>query len=92
MRRRGEDRSLARLCQEVSGVLNRVRTAFGYTPMKGVAGRPEIVAAERAIERAARQVQQGQADARVWRRALAAYEAAWMAALKEVRRAEKRAA
>lgn len=36
MRRRGEDCSLTRLCQEVSGVLNRVRIAFRYSPMKGV--------------------------------------------------------
>ncbi len=60
--------------------------------MKGGEFDAEIAATERAIERAARQVQQEGAAPAVWRRALAAYEAAWMAALKALRCAEKRAA
>ena len=91
-RRQAAGRSISRLCREVSEVLNRVRSAFGTTPMKGVAGRPEIQTAEAAIERAAEQLQTGAGDPGAWQRALAAYEAVWMAALKELRRTGKRAA
>ena len=90
--RQATGRSISRLCREVSEVLNRVRTAFGTTPMKGVDRRLEIQAAEAAIERAAEQLQTGAGDPDAWQRALAAYEAVWMAALKELRRAGKRAA
>ena len=91
-RRRLQGHSLHRLCQDVSLVINRVRAAFGTIPMKAVADRPEIKAAEATIELAARQVQNGAEGAEVWRGALIVYEASWMAALRDLQRADKSAA
>ncbi len=84
--------SMPRCCQEVSEVINRVRAAFGNIPMKAVSDLPEIKAAEKTIERAARLVLSGTEDFDVWQGALIVYEATWMSALRELRRSGKWAA
>jgi len=85
-------RPVAQFSQEVSEVINRVRGAFGSIPMKTVADRPEIKAAEATIEQAARLVRSGLENVDVWRGALVVYELTWMSALKKVRQSGKSAA
>jgi len=90
-RRIGRD-PIYSLSRDVSEVLNRVRRAFGHLPMKPASDGPEVRAAEAAVEQTARQVRLGEAGPAAWQHALAAYEAAWMAALKALRQDGKQAA
>lgn len=91
-RRRVGGDPIYRLSRDVSEVLNRVRQAFGHLPMKPAADGPKVRAAEAAVEQTARQVRLGEAGPAAWQQALAAYEAAWMAALKALRQGGKQAA
>ena len=92
VQRRAGGFPLSRLRVEVCEVLNRVRAAFGRLPMGEVAGRPDIKALEVEIEQAAGKLRRGEWDVSEWSLALSAYEAAWMAALRELRRHRQRAA
>ena len=92
VQRRYRGRPLPRLCAEVCEVLNRVRAAFGGLPMHAVAGRTDVKALEAEIEQVAGKLLRGEGDAAEWRLVLDAYEAAWMAALRELRRDGRRAA
>ncbi len=91
-RRRREDVFLARLCADVSQVLNRVRLGFACIPMKAVANLPEIRVAEQEIERVSGALLQGLGTPEQWQEALVAYEVAWMAALRNLKQAGKQAA
>lgn len=70
--------SLARLGAELSAVINRVRRAFGPVSMADLAGRPEILQAERQVTLVAWQVVRGQQAPEAWQQVLAQYEACWM--------------
>ena len=78
--------------REVCEVINRIRAAYGPIPMKTVADRPEVKAAEATIEQAARLVYSGLENVEVWRGALVVYELTWMSALKKLRPSDKSAA
>ncbi|MDA0748863.1 MAG: hypothetical protein O2954_20285 [bacterium] len=91
-RRRREDVFLARLCADVSQVLNRVRQGFASIPMKAVANLPQICAAEQEIERVSGALLKGLGTPEQWQEALAAYEAVWMAALRDLKQVGKQAA
>ncbi len=85
-----ESYPLSRLCEEVSGVINRVRVAFDLNPMWDAADRAEIRAAEHAVDLEARRLQRGEGDPAAWRQALDTYEAVWMSALEELQRSGQR--
>lgn len=84
--------TLSQCSRDISGVINRVRGAFGSIPMKAVADLPEIKAAESTVDRAARLVIRGVEGVDVWRGALIVYESTWMTALKDLRASGKWAA
>lgn len=86
--------SVSRLGGELSAVINRVRSAFGPIPMRGLAGRPQVQRAEQVVDQTARQLLRGQADWSAWYRVLRQYEDAWMLELERTRstRAERCAA
>ncbi|MCC7262956.1 MAG: hypothetical protein IT369_10580 [Candidatus Latescibacteria bacterium] len=69
---------LAGLAAELSVVINRVRRAFGGTPMADFAGQPEVLAAARRVNQVAGQVARGESSRAAWREALAQYEACWL--------------
>ena len=77
--------SPARLSQELSAVINRVRRAFGPISMWGAAFRPQVGRAEQALERVAGQLLCGEVDSSAWQQALRQYERMWMALLDELR-------
>jgi hypothetical protein len=87
-----EPYTLSRLCEEVSGVINRVREAFDLNPMWDAADRLEIRKAEQVVDLEARRLQRGEGDPAAWRRALRDYETVWLTALTELRCAGQRAA
>lgn len=84
--------STIRFCQDISEVINRVRTAFGNIPMKAVSDLPEIKAAQATVERAARLVLSGREDVAVWRGALIIYESTWLFALRKLQHSDTWAA
>lgn len=87
MGKRLADRSypLARLGNELSAVINRVRQAFGPISMRQVAERFEVQEAEQAVNGAARQLQSGECDWSAWTQVLQDYEDVWMVLLDELR-------
>ena len=84
--------STIRFCEDVSEVINRVRTAFGSIPMKAVSDLPEIKAAQTTVERTARLVLNGIEDMAMWRGALIVYETTWLSALRTLQRSDNWAA
>jgi hypothetical protein len=70
--------SLSYLGAELSGVINRVRRAFGPVSMADFAGRPEVLQAARQVNLVAWHVAQGERQPEVWQQALAPCESCWM--------------
>ena len=80
---------LAYLAEDLSQCINRVRQAYGPTPMHTVADRLEIKQAEAHIEHSAKHFFNNQLDRIGWSQALAQYEQTWLAVLVELHSQDK---
>ena len=83
-RSKAPHRSLTHLANELSQSINRVRQAYGSTPMSTVAERLEIKQAEEYIERSADRLLKGELDRLSWHQALGQYEQTWLMLLDEI--------
>ena len=76
--------SLTTLANELGQSINRVRQAYGSTPMSTVADHLQIKQAEEYIERSADRLLKGELDRLGWHQALGQYEQTWLMLLDEM--------